>query len=366
MRIPSCFNFYQNPKKFAFQTQIFFLLRRYNQASEMAQMDLFNRTTMSDFLFDKDRIFARVNLNDNDYWLYDQLFGMLKKRIRPPDLVIFLQSKTDVLMERIRRRNRKYEKSVSSKYLERINQAFNEFFFHYADSPLLVVNASEIDFVRVPEDFEDLVTHIGTMKSGIQYYVPVSSRRVNLRWHMEVIEKMDLIQKKAEDLRLAGKVLGFVPTMGFFHEGHLELMRVAKRHSDVVIISIFVNPIQFGPTEDFESYPRNIPGDLEKARQVGVDIAFLPSVEEMYPEGFQTRVSAEKVTKHLCGLSRPTHFDGVTTIVAKLFNITKPHLAVFGQKDYQQLTVISRMVKDLNMDIRSWGCPPIGNRTAWP
>jgi pantoate--beta-alanine ligase len=176
---------------------------------------------------------------------------------------------------------------------------------------------------------------------------------------MEVIERMDAIQKKCENLRIKGKVLGFVPTMGFFHEGHLELMRVAKRHSDVVIISIFVNPIQFGPAEDFESYPRDISGDLEKAKQVGVDIAFLPSVEEMYPEGFQTKVSLGKVTKHLCGLARPTHFDGVTTVVAKLFNMTKAHFAIFGQKDYQQVTVISRMVQDLNMDIKIVGVPTV-------
>ncbi len=182
---------------------------------------------------------------------------------------------------------------------------------------------------------------------------------MSLRGRMEVIEKTDLTQTKCESLRLDGKILGFVPTMGFFHEGHLELMRVARRHSDVVIISIFVNPIQFGPSEDFESYPRDIPSDLEKAKQVGVDIAFLPSVEEMYPRGFQTCVSTEKVTKHLCGLVRPTHFDGVTTVVAKLFNITKAHLAVFGQKDYQQLTVISRMVRDLNMDIRIVGVPTV-------
>lgn len=173
---PFLLRFYENPNKYAFQTQIFFLLRRYNQASEISQLDLFNRATISDFLFDKDRIFARVNLNENEYWLYDQLFQMLKKRITPPDLVIFLQSKTEVLVERIRRRQRKYEKSISSKYLERINQAFNEFFFHYNDSPLLVVNASDIDFVHVPQDFEDLVTHIGAMKSGTQYYVPMSSR----------------------------------------------------------------------------------------------------------------------------------------------------------------------------------------------
>jgi deoxyadenosine/deoxycytidine kinase len=173
---PFLLRFYENPHKYAFQTQIFFLLRRYNQASEISQLDLFNSLTISDFLLDKDRIFAKVNLNENEYWLYDQLFQMLKKRITPPDLVIFLQSKTEVLVERIRRRNRKYERSVSAKYLERINQAFNEFFFHYTDSPLLVVNASEIDFVHIPEDFEDLVEHITSMKSGTQYYVPMSSR----------------------------------------------------------------------------------------------------------------------------------------------------------------------------------------------
>jgi pantoate--beta-alanine ligase len=174
---------------------------------------------------------------------------------------------------------------------------------------------------------------------------------------MEVIEQTDLMQHKAEELRLAGKVLGFVPTMGFFHEGHLELMRVAKKHCDVVISSIFVNPMQSGSKEDLTAYPRDLEGDLAKAREVGVDIAFVPTVDQMYPERFESRVSVEKVTKHLCGLSRPTHFDEVCTVVAKLFNITKPHLAVFGQKDYQQLTVISRMVKDLNMDLQILGVP---------
>jgi len=174
---------------------------------------------------------------------------------------------------------------------------------------------------------------------------------------MEVIEQTDLMQHKAEELRLAGKVLGFVPTMGFFHEGHLELMRVAKKHCDVAIISIFVNPMQFGAKEDLAAYPRDLEGDLAKAREAGVDIAFVPAVDQMYPEGFESRVSVEKVTNHLCGLSQPTHFDGVCTVVAKLFNITKPHLAVFGQKDYQQLTVISRMVKDLDMDLQILGVP---------
>jgi pantoate--beta-alanine ligase len=176
---------------------------------------------------------------------------------------------------------------------------------------------------------------------------------------MEIIERASDVQRKCEALRLAGKTLGFVPTMGFLHEGHLELMKVARKHADVVIISIFVNPTQFGPSEDFKSYPRDLEGDLAKANSVGVDIAFTPPVEEMYPEGTQTTVTVGPLTRHLCGLSRPGHFDGVTTVVAKLFNITKPHVAVFGQKDYQQLTVIARMVRDLNMDLRIIGAPTV-------
>jgi deoxyguanosine kinase len=174
---PFLVNFYQDPEKYAFQTQIFFLLRRYHLTSELAQIDLFNRVTVSDFLFDKDRVFARSNLGDEEYWLYEQVFQILRKRILAPDLVIFLQARTDVLAERIRRRNKRYEKSISYKYLDRINQAFNEYFFHYNDSPLLVVNASEIDFVNNPEDFEDLMNHIRAMKSGTQYYVPMSSKK---------------------------------------------------------------------------------------------------------------------------------------------------------------------------------------------
>lgn len=174
---PFLTSFYQDPTKFAFQTQIYFLLRRYQHASEINQMGLFKRGLISDYLFEKDRIFARTNLKDDEFWLYEQLFQILKKRMTPPDLVIFLQAKTEVLMERIRRRDRKYERSIGYKYLERINQAFNDFFFHFNDCPLLVVNASEIDFVHVPEDFEDLVAQISKVKSGTQYYVPMSSGR---------------------------------------------------------------------------------------------------------------------------------------------------------------------------------------------
>lgn len=176
---------------------------------------------------------------------------------------------------------------------------------------------------------------------------------------MEVIESVSKMQSRAEELRLEGRTIGFVPTMGFLHEGHLELMRVARRLADKVIVSIFVNPTQFGPKEDFEKYPRDREGDLAKVESVPVDIAFLPKASEMYPEGSRTTVSVKGLTQHLCGLSRPGHFDGVTTVVAKLFNITKPHVAVFGQKDYQQLAVISRMVSDLNMDLEIVGVPTV-------
>ncbi|RLB15085.1 MAG: pantoate--beta-alanine ligase [Deltaproteobacteria bacterium] len=176
---------------------------------------------------------------------------------------------------------------------------------------------------------------------------------------MKIIETVREMQSVADAMRSAGHTIALVPTMGYLHEAHLELMRVGKRHANKLIISIFVNPTQFGPSEDYERYPRDPEGDLEKARSVGVDIVFMPPVEEMYPEGFQTTVKVEKLTQHLCGLSRPGHFDGVTTVVCKLFNITKPHIAIFGQKDYQQLAVISRMVMDLNMDIQIIGVPTV-------
>jgi pantoate--beta-alanine ligase len=167
------------------------------------------------------------------------------------------------------------------------------------------------------------------------------------------------MQKASELLRMEGKRIALVPTMGFLHEGHLELMRVGKLHADQLIISIFVNPRQFGPSEDFDDYPRNIEGDLEKARQTGVDIVFVPSAEEMYPPDFQTSVQVRNLADHLCGVTRPAFFGGVTTVVSKLFNIVRPHVTIFGQKDYQQLTIVARMVMDLNMDIMVIGIPTV-------
>jgi len=175
--------------------------------------------------------------------------------------------------------------------------------------------------------------------------------------NVRVVHRVDEMQSLGEQTRLSGEGIGLVPTMGFFHEGHLELMRIARNLADTVVVSLFVNPTQFGENEDLAAYPRDLERDLAGAEAAGVDLLFVPSVEEMYPEGFQTAVHVDRLTRGLCGPFRPGHFDGVATVVAKLFHIVKPHVAVFGQKDYQQLAVISRMVQDLNMDVRIVGAP---------
>jgi len=176
---------------------------------------------------------------------------------------------------------------------------------------------------------------------------------------MEIIEKIAVMQETSEEWRRDGALIVLVPTMGFLHEGHVELLRVGRQKGDKLIMSLFVNPTQFGPQEDYQRYPRDTEGDLEKARSVGVDAVFMPTAEEMYPDRSQTTVNVEEITQYLCGKSRPGHFAGVTTVVAKLFNITKPHLAIFGEKDYQQLVVIKQMVRDLDMDIDIVGVPTV-------
>jgi deoxyguanosine kinase len=170
-------DFYKDPVRFAFQTQFFFMLRRYKKQEEINQIDLFRRVVISDFLFDKDRIFARLTLDDREFNLYEQVFQLLKVKVLRPDLVIFLQARTDVLRERLKKRNRDYEKTIDVNYLDQINQGFNEFFFHYNETPLLVINASDIDFVNVPTDLDNLLAEIQRMERGTKYYVPLTSGR---------------------------------------------------------------------------------------------------------------------------------------------------------------------------------------------
>jgi pantoate--beta-alanine ligase len=167
------------------------------------------------------------------------------------------------------------------------------------------------------------------------------------------------MQAQADAWRREGQHIALVPTMGFLHAGHLSLVRLARERADRVVVSIFVNPTQFGPGEDLEAYPRNPERDRDLLEAEGVDVLFLPSTAEMYPEGYQTRVSLDRLPQHLCGVSRPIHFGGVATVVIKLLHIAKPHLAVFGEKDYQQLLVVRRMVRDLNLDVEIVGGPTV-------
>jgi pantoate--beta-alanine ligase len=174
---------------------------------------------------------------------------------------------------------------------------------------------------------------------------------------LEIIRSVKEMQGYAEAKRCSGGIISLVPTMGYFHEGHLNLMRLGKQRSDCLAVSIYVNPAQFAPTEDFDAYPRDFERDQRLAREVGVDVIFCPDNREMYPEGYQTYVHVEEVTKNLCGISRPLFFRGVATVCTKLFNIVKPHVAVFGRKDFQQYITIKRMVRDLNMDMEVIGMP---------
>ena len=175
---------------------------------------------------------------------------------------------------------------------------------------------------------------------------------------MKIVSTIEEVRAQVREWKKEGKTVGFVPTMGYLHEGHASLMDAAGEN-DKVVVSIFVNPMQFGPNEDLASYPRDLEHDAKVCEAHGVDLIFHPTPEEMYGDNFYSYVDMDVLTKELCGLSRPVHFRGVCTVVAKLFNIVTPDKAYFGQKDAQQLAVIKRMVKDLNMPLTIVGCPII-------
>lgn len=174
---------------------------------------------------------------------------------------------------------------------------------------------------------------------------------------MQIINSILHMQALAIAPERAGRRIALVPTMGFLHEGHASLLREGRKQGDVLVLSIFVNPIQFGANEDLDRYPRNMERDCQIAAECGVDVVFTPSAADMYPQGFQTGVTVRDIALPLCGASRPGHFDGVATVVTKLFNIVRPDVALFGNKDYQQLAVIRRMTADLNLPIEIVGMP---------
>lgn len=168
---------------------------------------------------------------------------------------------------------------------------------------------------------------------------------------MEVLHTNDEMTRWRDERWRKGQIVGFVPTMGYLHRGHLSLIEEALRRADQVVVSIFVNPTQFSPGEDLDQYPRDLEQDLKLCRELGVDAIFTPDVEEMYPPGFQTLVLVDRLTQNLCGLYRSDFFSGVTLVVTKLFCAIRPHLAVFGEKDFQQLVVVKRLSKDLNLGV---------------
>lgn len=174
---------------------------------------------------------------------------------------------------------------------------------------------------------------------------------------MRVVKTIEELRSFIQDYKRNGETVGLVPTMGYLHEGHMSLVDQAKSYSTKVVMSIFVNPLQFGPNEDFERYPRNLEQDQAMAEERGVDILFTPEVSEMYPQKPKTTVRVTEVTDRLCGASRPGHFDGVGTVVSKLFNLVQPDYAFFGQKDAQQVAVIQQMVNDLNFPVKIVPCP---------
>jgi pantoate--beta-alanine ligase len=176
---------------------------------------------------------------------------------------------------------------------------------------------------------------------------------------METILTVAQMKKWRRSQRAAGKTIGLVPTMGFLHEGHLSLIRQCRAENKAVVVSIFVNPTQFGPNEDLERYPRDPAGDAAKCRDAGADAIFTPSADAIYPADYHTFVEVERISKPLCGRSRPGHFRGVASVVLKLFNIVRPDKAYFGSKDYQQLQVIRIMARDLNLDVEIVGCETV-------
>lgn len=179
---------------------------------------------------------------------------------------------------------------------------------------------------------------------------------------MKIVHSIQEVRAYVREQRLAGKTVGYVPTMGYLHQGHLSLIRAAKEQCDAAVMSIFVNPLQFGPNEDFDRYPRDLERDAALAEEAGIDLIFAPSVDEMYPAGngtSLTHVDVEQVTTGLCGASRPGHFQGVSTVVTKLFNIVQPDRAFFGMKDAQQVAVIQQMVFDLNLPVEIVPCPTV-------
>ena len=339
---PFLSRFYDDMARFALPTQLTFLFQRADQLRELAQIDMFRQPTVSDFLLDKDPLFARINLTDDEYALYEKVYKHLKPQTAVPDLVIYLQAPVDTLVARVRMRGIPFEQAVPDEYLARIADAYSRFFYQYDEAPLLIINSERLNFVDNPAHMKMLLARVAGMRSRREFF--------NLG---QVVARMEIIRTAADLARRldgAGRV-AFVPTMGNLHDGHLRLTQIAREHGDAVVASIFVNRLQFGPNEDFDRYPRTFEADHAALERVGVDVLFAPLEQEMYPTPQVYRVQPPPLADELEGAFRPGFFGGVCTVVLKLFNLVQPDVAVFGKKDRQQLKIVRGMVQQFNLPI---------------
>ena len=347
--------FYGDMPRFALATQLTFLFQRADQLGGVGQFDMFRRLTVGDFLLDKDPLFARLNLSDAEYQLYEKVYSHLKPQTPTPDLVVYLQAPVDTLIERVHRRGVDFERRISAQYLTRLADAYSRYFYSFEAAPLLIVNSERLNFVDNEEHVELLLSRIGSMRGRREFFNLASLKedrsdqhaRPRFHWKSSTPQP-ELVGAP----RAAFKRVAFVPTMGNLHDGHLSLCRIARQHGDAVVTSIFVNRLQFGPNEDFDRYPRTLEADRAGLEREGVDVLFAPQEQEMYPTPQVYRVQPPPLAEELEGASRPGFFHGVCTVVLKLFHLVQPDVAVFGKKDRQQLKIVRGMVQQFNMRIQ--------------
>ena len=351
---PFLARFYDDMARFALPTQLTFLFQRVDQLRGLAQLDLFRRPTVADFLLDKDPLFARINLSDDEYALYDKVFAHLKPQTPTPDLVVYLQAPVDTLIERVHRRGIGFEQSMPAEYLARLADAYTRFFYQYEEAPLLIVNSERLNFVDDAAHVELLLGRVSQHARAARVLQPRSGMIAHAesrdgRSTMDLIESAEALRERLER---ADRV-AFVPTMGNLHEGHLSLMRIARRHARCVVASIFVNRLQFGPNEDFDRYPRTFESRLRQAgarrRRRAVRAARARHVSDA--AGLSRAAAAGRATSSMAHSGRDSSTACARSCSSSSICV-QPDYAVFGKKDCQQLKLVRGMVQQFNLPIQ--------------
>ena len=331
--------FYRDMKRHALATQMFFLFQRINQLSAIKQPDLFERKTMADYMLAKDRLFAKLTLDDNEFGLYSQLYNHLRPQAPNPrsgDLSAGVDRSVDGTHSSPRAADgAQYQRGLSDEIIRILHPLFLRLqrvaVADRQQRPIQLCRQSRTfqsiaDAHRIDARYARILQRCLTWKS----FIPSPSCARRLKTEASV---------------------GFVPTMGNLHAGHIALTQQVRERVSCVVLSIFVNRLQFGPSEDFDKYPRTFIDDCDKCREAGVDIVFAPDEKEMYPVPQEYLVEPPEIQHILDGAVRPGHFRGVATVVLKLFNMVQPHVALFGKKDYQQCRVLSNMVRQFNLPV---------------